>query len=49
MGLWPKPTAGEQSDIILMAMTWAGGAVEQPTITGRTRLGPDSVQPIIWL
>jgi hypothetical protein len=47
---WPGPSGSEQpSDIILMAMTWAGAAVEQPTITGRTRLGPHSVQPIICL
>jgi hypothetical protein len=32
-----------------MAMAWAGDAVEQPTITGRTRLDPDSKQPIISL
>ena len=25
---------------------WAGGAVEQPTITGRTRRAPDSIQPL---
>src|SRR4029079_14583615 len=47
---WPEPSASEQpSDIILMAMTWAEGAVEQPTITERTRLSPDSLQPIICL
>jgi hypothetical protein len=33
----------------LMAMAWAGGAVEQPTITGLTRLAPDNIQPIICL
>src|SRR6187399_675593 len=40
-----RAASKQSSDIILMAMTWAGSAVEQPTITGQTRLGPDSVPP----
>ena len=27
-------------------MAWVRGAVEQPTITGRTRLAPDSIQAL---
>ena len=31
------------------SMVWAGGAVEQPTITRRTRLVPDTYSPITCL
>jgi hypothetical protein len=39
----------EQPSVSVMAMAWAGGAVEQPTITALTRLAPDNIQPIIYL
>jgi hypothetical protein len=42
---WPEPCGSEQASGIIMT-AWAGGAVEQPTITGRTRLAPDSIQPL---
>ena len=33
----------------LSSMTWPRGAVDQPTITGRSRLTPDSIQASISL
>ena len=41
----PEPSPGEQPSISLMAVASAGSAVEQPTITGRTRrrYNPSSV------
>ena len=41
----PEPSGSEQASGIIMT-AWAGGAVEQPTITGRTRRAPDSIQPL---
>jgi hypothetical protein len=40
------PAASNHQALSLMAMTWAGGAFEQPTITGRTRRGRTAYSPL---